>query len=76
MLLLYPDNKVHGTKMGPIWDQQNPGGRHVDHMNFTIWVGLWFTIYSYHNVSTLWYVIVYSLQSSQHNHYMCYYHQS
>ena len=33
-----PDSKVHGAKMGPIWGQQDPGGPHVDLMNFAIWV--------------------------------------
>ena len=35
----YPDGKVHGADMGPIWDRQDPGGPHVGPMNFTIWVG-------------------------------------
>ena len=34
----YPDSKVHGANMGPIWGQQDPGGPHVGPMNFTIWV--------------------------------------
>ena len=25
----YPDSKVHGAFMGPIWDRQDPGGPHV-----------------------------------------------
>ena len=36
----YPDSKVHGAQMGPIWDRQDPGGLHVGPMNFAIWVGL------------------------------------
>ena len=32
-----PDSKVHGTNMGPIWGQQDPGGPHVGPMNFAIW---------------------------------------
>ena len=24
--------------MGPIWGRQDPGGPHVGHMNFAIWV--------------------------------------
>ena len=32
-----PDSKVHGTNMGPIWGRQDPGGPHVDPMNFVIW---------------------------------------
>ena len=35
ILNAYPDNKVHGANMGPIWD---PGGLHVSPMNFVIWV--------------------------------------
>ena len=34
----YPDSKVHGANMGPIWGRQNPGGPHVGPMNFAIWV--------------------------------------
>ena len=33
------DSKVHGAKMGPIWDRQDPGGPHVGPMNFAIWEG-------------------------------------
>ena len=34
----YPDSKVHGTNMGPIWGRQDPGGPHVGPMKFAIWV--------------------------------------
>ena len=34
-----PDNKAHGTNMGPIWGRQDPGGPHVGPMNFAIWDG-------------------------------------
>ena len=34
----YPDNKVHGANMGPIWGRQGPGGPHVGPMNFAAWV--------------------------------------
>ena len=34
---LTPDNKVHGTNMGPTWGRQDPGGPHVGPMNFAIW---------------------------------------
>ena len=34
----YPDSKVHGANMGPIWDRQDPGEPHVGPMNFVIWV--------------------------------------
>ena len=33
----YPDSKVHGANMGPIWGRQGPGGPHVGPMNFIIW---------------------------------------
>ena len=36
----YPDSKVHGANMGPIWGQQDPGGPHVGPLNFAIWVAL------------------------------------
>ena len=35
---LYPDSKVHGANMGPIWGRQDPGGPHVGPINFAIWV--------------------------------------
>ena len=34
----YPDSKVHGANMGPIWGRQDPGGPHVGPMNVDIWV--------------------------------------
>ena len=34
----YPDSKVHGANMGPIWGRQDPDGHHVGPMNFAIWV--------------------------------------
>ena len=36
----FPDSKVHGANMGPIWGRQDPGGPHVGPMNFVIWVFL------------------------------------
>ena len=36
----YPDSKVHGANMGPIWSRQDPGGPHVGPMNFAIWVAV------------------------------------
>ena len=33
----YPDSKVHGANMGPIWGRQNQGGPRVGPMNFVIW---------------------------------------
>ena len=34
----FPDSKVHGANMGPIWGRQDPGGPHIGPMNFAIWV--------------------------------------
>ena len=31
---MIPDSKVHGATMGSIWGRQDPGGPHVDPMNF------------------------------------------
>ena len=36
-----PDSKVPGANMGPIWGRQDPGGPHVDPMNFAIWEAMW-----------------------------------
>ena len=35
---VFPDSKVHGANMGPIWGRQDPGGPHVSPMNFAIWI--------------------------------------
>ena len=35
---IFPDSKVHGANMGPIWGRQDPGGLHVGPMNFAIWL--------------------------------------
>ena len=40
MACYFPDSMVHGANMGPIWGRQDPGGPHVDPMNFAIWVTL------------------------------------
>ena len=37
----YPDSKVHGAYMGPIWGRQDPCGPHMGHVNLDIWVLLW-----------------------------------
>ena len=34
----FPDSKVHGANVGPIWGRQDPGGPHVGPMNFALWV--------------------------------------
>ena len=36
----YPDSKVHGANMGPIWGLQDPGGPHVGSMNLAILVSM------------------------------------
>ena len=38
--IAYPDSRVHGANMEPIWGRQDPGGPHVGPMNLVIWVGL------------------------------------
>ena len=38
--LEFPDNKVHGANMGPIWGRQDPRGPHYGPVNFAIWVYL------------------------------------
>ena len=45
----FPDNKVHGANMGPIWDRP-----HVGPMNFAIWVTgrSWITPYNHQYVLT------------------------
>ena len=35
--IVYPDSKIHGANMGPIWGRQHPGGPHVGPMNVAIW---------------------------------------
>ena len=37
-MITYPDSKVYGANMGPIWGRQDPGGLHIGPMNFAIWV--------------------------------------
>ena len=37
-VISYPDSKVQGTNMGPIWGRQDPGGPHDGPMNFANWV--------------------------------------
>ena len=34
----FPNSKVHGINIGPIWGRQDPGGPHVGPVNFAIWV--------------------------------------
>ena len=37
ILYMFPNSKVHGANMGPIWGQQDPGGPHASPMNLVIW---------------------------------------
>ena len=39
----YPDSKIHGANMGPIWGRQAPVGFHVGPMNFAIWVVMFYS---------------------------------
>ena len=34
----FPDSKVHGANMGPIWGCQDPGGPYDVPMNLAIWI--------------------------------------
>ena len=36
--VMFPDSKVHGASIGPIWGRQDPDGLHVGAMNLAIWV--------------------------------------
>ena len=40
----YPDSKVHGANMGPIWGREDPGGPHVGPMDFAIWVSSFYPL--------------------------------
>ena len=51
----FPDNKVHGANMGPIWGRQDPGGPHVGPMNFAIWLVFSFCCCcAVYNIMLLW----------------------
>ena len=63
---MYPDSKVHGANMGPIWGRQYPGGLHVGPMNLAFWLSSSFEetsnsvrciiilLFSDHTYVTLW----------------------
>ena len=38
LVYAFPDSKVHGANMGPIWGRQDPAGPPVGPMNFATWV--------------------------------------
>ena len=37
----YPGSKIHGANVGPTLGRQDPGRRHVGHVNLAIWVCLY-----------------------------------
>ena len=43
-MVVFPNSKVHGANMGPIWGRQDPGGPHVGPMNLAISVSLTMSI--------------------------------
>ena len=43
---MFPENKVHGANMGPIWSRQDSGGPRVGPMNFAIWVVFHFIVHN------------------------------
>ena len=54
---MYPNSKVHGANMGPIWGRQDPGGPDVGPMNFAIWVSKnWVIIVSGNGLSQSYYL--------------------
>ena len=63
---IYPDSKVHGANMYPIWGWQDPGGPHVGPMNFAIWVPDPGLTYRFRLVPTLESHANYSHESTQH----------
>ena len=54
----FPDSKVHGANMGPIWGRQNPGGPHVGPINFAIWVKAFFGGFIVANINIYIYVFL------------------
>ena len=48
-MITYPDSKVHGANIGPIWGRQDPGGPYVGPKNFVIWVYYWFISDPFHS---------------------------
>ena len=41
---VFPESKVHGDNMGPIWGRQGQDGPYVGPMSFALWVVLYWTI--------------------------------
>ena len=68
-VIAFPDSKIHGANMGPIWGRQDPDESHVGPMNFAIWVATWLNTWNRachqtgdtsHNVmtNTMWVTII------------------
>ena len=55
----HPESKVLGANMGPIWGRHDPGGQHVDPMNFIEWVVergvIWHARFGSTLLRTCWY---------------------
>ena len=63
-VLVNPDNKVHGANMGPNWGRQDPGGPHVELMNFAIREGIAMPSENVHILACRVTVCVYPLSPS------------
>ena len=50
--------------MGPIWDQQDPGGHHVGPMNFAIWVDAADLVGLLHKQLAMWLIILHLVKQS------------
>ena len=61
----YPDSKVHGANMGPIWELQDPGGPHVGAMNLAIWVQLHDGVLLYGN-PWFWFIPYFKMIRTMH----------
>ena len=49
-----PDSKVHGGKIGPSWDQQDPGEPHVGPVNFAFLVNIEMAPRKIYLISQFW----------------------
>ena len=59
----YPDSKVHGANMRPIWVLSAPDGPHVGPMNFAIRVDTWYPIKIW-TALAMWYAAMYQVHSN------------
>ena len=55
-ITIFPDSKVHGANMAPIWGRQDPGGPHVGPMNFAIWDTFFEDMYSFRQMKTVYFI--------------------